>query len=95
VVDSLDEYTRLADTYPQRYTNPLNPTCGPRWAAISSMEDRPFDAIHMTSDGASAVGGWDVESTLWFDFQFLAHYDIASISIQWEAEPSGTLGPEL
>jgi hypothetical protein len=54
VVDSLDDYTALAETYPQRSANPRNPTLAPDWAAVNAMESRPFDAVHMTGRGASA-----------------------------------------
>jgi hypothetical protein len=87
VVDSADDYMRLADMYPQSYANPLNPTRAPCWSVISSMEDRPFDAVHVTSGGASAVPGWDVESTLWFGLRrFITHSCIARLSNDWVPE---------
>jgi hypothetical protein len=68
VIDSPQDYTALAEAYPQRYENPHHPPC-PHWRHLA--EEEQFDAVHMT---AAAVADqnlwyahrWAVESTLWF-----------------------------
>jgi hypothetical protein len=77
VIDNLGDYERLADAYPQRWdprtTN--RPDYAPDWWRIGDPDSLPFTGVHVTQAAADALGnavlffGWDVESTLWFEWR--------------------------
>jgi hypothetical protein len=67
VIDSVDDFDRLASQYPQTYPNPRNPTVRPDWARLAGL----IDAVHVTARAVTDednpyAHAWEVESTLWF-----------------------------
>jgi hypothetical protein len=69
IIDTPEDYKRLAETYRQRHANPNNPEICPHWRKLA--QEGPFDAIHMTAAAVADkslwyASSWAVESTLWF-----------------------------
>lgn len=97
VIDSLADYKRLADEYPQRWNHPnvssKNPDYAPNWNQIATAKPLPFDGMHATEAGIQAGNvqppgdprftGWDVESTLWFAWRFIKHELVGVIYDGW------------
>lgn len=73
IVDSDDDYRRLAGFLPQHYGNPKDPRYAPNWHDLARLDPLPFDGVHVTTNALASpprgdhpeLSGWDVESTLW------------------------------
>lgn len=97
VVDSQDDFRRLAEFVPQRYNNRRDPRYAPDWNRLARREPLPFDGVHVTAKAiADATGqaavypefsGWDIESTLWLVWRLRRPRCVGRITGGWRLEP--------
>lgn len=99
VIDSLDDFRRLADEFPKRYDNPRNPSYAPDWNQIALRRPLPLHAVHVTdaaidagatqdADDHPMFGGWDVESTLWLEWRLATLGCLGSVDSGWRLRPT-------
>jgi len=94
IIDTAQDDRRLSDAYPHRYANVQNTTVAPHWRQIAEAEPPPFDAVHITSQGAveepswSADGHppwlrWEVESTWWMRWRLKPRACVGTVAPDW------------
>ena len=99
VIDSLEDFTLLAEAFPQRYDNPNDPRFAPDWCQMLDGANDSLAAVHVTEaaivDGQRQPGsgnpqftGWDVESTLWLSPRYKVVGSAGPIDETWSLSPS-------
>ena len=87
VVSDVVSWDRLAERWPlsgpRRHWMPVD------WAAMCRDEEREFAAVNMTAEACFETGSfvchhWDVESTLWLEWEFEACEDLGELDIDGE-----------